>query len=236
MAEMADEIGGCEPDKAKDSNKSMRAIELLREVTMVLSDDKTPQEKPQGQRPPSQKETRPIAQRPVGQVGASNVLTNFRNIFAPYNRPSRMPLTSTFQPRRKALKPRQGGLFFQPKETWTHEFFCLALKNQERVPSRAEKMELQDCGLGRKKIVFHSNAQFPAFRKKIEEEFSKLESGGGFVIMRTGHKGSNTLLAKIPSPANGYSVPFSRDCSGLGQAVAYIRPLQRDLNKKPYLR
>ena len=31
----------------------------------------------------------------------------------------------------------------------------------------------------------------------------------------------------------GLSDPLLRDCSGLGQALAYLRPLQRDLDKKP---
>ena len=51
--------------------------------------------------------------------------------------------------------------------------------------------------------------------------------------MRTGHQGSNTVLTTIIPPASGYSVPFLRDSSGLGQALAYIRPLQRDLDRTP---
>ena len=34
----------------------------------------------------------------------------------------------------------------------------------------------------------------------------------------------------ITLPASGYSVSFLRESSGLGQAVAYIRPLQKLLN------
>ena len=37
-------------------------------------------------------------------------------------------------------------------------------------------------------------------------------------------------LTLICPPASGYSVPFLRDAAGLGQAVAFIRPLQADLN------
>ena len=207
------------------TTKSAKAIQLLREVTMLLSDGNTQQEKPE-----RQQQFRHVAH---GQIGAStsNVLNNFCSIFAPYNRPPPVPLTSSFQPRRKPLKLKQGGLFFQPKETWTHEFFCLALKNREITPSRAEKNGLQGCGLGRKKICFHSKAQFAGFQEKLEEEYPKLKAGGGFVIMRSGNKGSNNRLAMIPPPASGYSVPFLRDFSGLGQAMAYIRPLQRDLDK-----
>ena len=133
------------------------------------------------------------------------------------------------QTKRNPVKPK----FFKIKETWTHDFFCLAAKDQERVPTRAEKFDLQQCGLGRKKVCFHSKATFTDFRRKLEEEYPKLKEGGGFELMRTGHQGSNTVLTTIIPPASGYSVPFLRDSSGLGQALAYIRPLQRNLDTTP---
>ena len=289
---MADECNSANTEK---TNKSVKAVQLLREVTMLLLDGKDTQQEGREmglnfarEQPPQlgqvsqpaqqqnqqcqnqsvahgqvgaskqlpvlsqlgQSNSNPHSQSTVqqqsqqfrnqnvahGQVGAFNVLNNFHRIFTPYQRPPRVPLNSTFQPRYyKPLKPKakQTGQFFQPKETWTHEFFCLAQKNQERVPSRVEKFELQECGLGRKKICFHSKAKYVDLRGKLEEEFPKLKTGGGFVLMRTGHKGSNSLLSMIAPPPAGYSVPFLRDCSGLGQALAYIRPLQRDLDKNP---
>ena len=54
--------------------------------------------------------------------------------------------------------------------------------------------------------------------------------------MRTGHQRSNTTLTTIITPANGYSVPFLKDSSRLGQASAYIRPLQCDLDKLPVVK
>ena len=233
---------------ANETNKSAKAVQLLMEVTMLLlnGNDTQQEEKREGQEQPQvppEVAIQPQGQHAMnrdtvapGQVGASNVLNNFRRIFAPYQRPSRVPLKSTFQPRlRTQSKPKtkQIGSFFQPKETWTHEFFCLGLKTQERAPSRAEKFELQECGLGRKKICFHSKAKFTDIQEKLEEEFPKLKTGGGFVILRTGREGSNNLLSVIPPPTTGYSVPFLRDCSGLGQALAYVRPLQRDLDRSP---
>ena len=98
------------------------------------------------------------------------------------------------------------GHFFNQR---THEFFCLALKTQERAPSRAEEFELQECGLGRKKICFHSKAKFTDIREKLEEEFPKLKTGGGFVILRTGREGSNNLLSVIPPPTTGLFSAFS---------------------------
>jgi hypothetical protein len=45
--------------------------------------------------------------------------------------------------------------------------------------------------------------------------------------------GSNNYLILIPVPSLGYSVPYLRDHSGLGQALAYIRPLQARLDLSP---
>ena len=165
----------------------------------------------------------------TGQVGASNILQNFRTIFAPYNCPPLAPLSSSVETKRNPVKPK----FFKIKETWTHDFFCLAAKDEERVPTRAEKFDLQQCGLGRRKVCFHSKATFTDFRRKLEEEYPKLKEGGGFELMRTGHQGSNTVLTTIIPPPSGYSVTFLRDSSGLGQALAYIRPLQHDLDRTP---
>ena len=113
------------------------------------------------------------------QVGAlgSNALHNFRKLFSPY-RQSSLLLSSSVPTKKNTAKPK----FFQPKETWTHDFFCLASKKQVRAPSRAEKFDLQEAGLGRKKICFHSKAKFPELRKKLEEEYPKLSQGGRFEL------------------------------------------------------
>ena len=202
-------------DEEGDSEcKSAKAIRLLREVTTLLSETTD----------------QPSKHVATGQVGASasNASHNFRTlrIFAPY-RQYGLSLSSSVPTKKNPVKPK----FFQPKETWTHDFFCLASKEQVRAPSRAEKFDLQQEGLGRKKICFHSKTKFPEFRKKLEEEYPKLSHGGGFELMRTGHQGGNTTLTTIIPPASGYSVPFLRDSFGLGQALAYIRPLQRDLDR-----
>ena len=49
--------------------------------------------------------------------------------------------------------------------------------------------------------------------------YSKLKTGGGFEV-----------LSLITPSQGGYSVAFLRVAAGLGQALAYIRPLQKDLN------
>ena len=37
----------------------------------------------------------------------------------------------------------------------------------------------------------------------------------------------------INPPTSGYSVPFLKESSGIGQALAYLRPLQRSLSLEP---
>ena len=213
-----DEIHPRGNEEGDSECKSAKAIRLLREVTTLLSET-------------TDQPSKHVATGQVGAASASNALHNFRTIFAPY-RQSSLSLSSSVPTKKNPVKPK----FFQPKETWTHDFFCLASKEQVRAPSRAEKFDLQQAGLGRKKICFHSKAKFPELPKKLEEEYPKLSQGGGFELMRTGHQGSNTTLATIIPPASGYSVPFLRDSSGLGQALAYIRPLQRDLDTSPLVK
>ena len=96
------------------------------------------------------------------------------------------------------------------------------------MPSRSEKFQLQDPGLGRKTIVFHRKDQPLAFAEKVESVYPKLKDAGGFELLRSGP--SNIDLVVITPPASGYSFAFLRESSGLGQAVAYIRPLQKSLS------
>ena len=96
------------------------------------------------------------------------------------------------------------------------------------MPSRAEKFQLQDAGLGRKTIVFNLRDQAIAFVEKLESIYPKLKDASGFELLRSGP--SNKDLVVITPPASGYSVPFLRESSGLGQAVAYVRPLQKSLS------
>ncbi|PFX16398.1 hypothetical protein AWC38_SpisGene19330 [Stylophora pistillata] len=191
--EMAEEGRKRDHEEAEDgekANKSQKAIRLLREVTTLLTESVNDGEA---------KESREELHR-VRQSSNAN-LDDFRNIFSPY-KISPAVLTSTFQqPNHRSSKQKQRGVFFQPKETWKHdELFCLALKGQTRAPLRAEKLELQATGLGRRKVCFHSKAKSSESLEKLEEEFPKLMSGDGFVLMRTGHQG-NSCLSTISPPA-----------------------------------
>ena len=92
-------------------------------------------------------------------------------------------------------------------------------------------MTLQSAGLGRKRISFNKNDDASHLKIKLEEAYPKLASGGGFELLRSST--SPRDLDLIHPPKRGYSVPFLRDSSGLGQAIAYLRPIQLSLDITP---
>ncbi|CAB4034448.1 Hypothetical predicted protein [Paramuricea clavata] len=154
-------------------------------------------------------------------------LANFRSLFSSYNRGSfrqnSSRASSAPPPKRKRTLSQ-----FVPKDTWILELFCLADRHQNYQPTRGRKCDLQLAGLGKKKIVFKKDGSASAFVGKLKEYFPKLQNCGGFEILRSG--ASNKDLVVIHPPPSGYSVPFLREASGLGQALAYIRPIQSSLN------
>lgn len=95
-----------------------------------------------------------------------------------------------------------------------------------------DKQELYDAGLGEKRITFVKNRDQGAFRLKLEEEYPKLVACGGFELLRTSF--SNKLqLDVIRPPSSGYSAAFLADTGNLGQALCFIRPVQKNLDLTP---
>lgn len=107
-------------------------------------------------------------------------------------------------------------------------FICLANKDAETVPTRPEKSELNDAGLGEQKIVFsNKNESFAHVRSTLEKVFPKMKDlDGAFEILRT--TSARRFLSAIPIPPLGYTVPVLKD--GLRHATAYIRPMQKNLS------
>jgi hypothetical protein len=91
------------------------------------------------------------------------------------------------------------------------------------------QVQLSKHGLGGKKICFNWKASVAEVKTKLEEVYPKLENGRGFEIMRRGSEQVNDVMI-IQPPRSGYSVPFLRDAAGLGQAIAFIRPIQINLD------
>ena len=118
---------------------------------------------------------------------------------------------------------------FKPKETRTHTFICLCESDQWVVPSREEKVILKEAGLGEKKITFEKYGGYQQLQSSLLKEFPKLSEGGGFQLLRS--SGARRSLDLIPIPTMGYDIPYLKDC--LGQAIGYVRPLQKDLDRSP---
>ena len=233
---------------AENQAKNREAAALLRRAANLLntdssgsinlgsscpsssSDQADQADRRQGQQS-NQSSNSPIPQALLNQASTSSVSNEeFRRLFAPYNRANNGRMLS--QPPSKRGRSNswgQAGRYFKPQETWTHDFFCLANHVQNCVPTRMEKLKLQRAGLGRKRISFHKDANAISVKAKLEEVYPRLVAGGGFEILRSGMSPKDMHL--LTPPANsGYSVQFLRDVSGLGQAIAYIRPVQADLD------
>lgn len=100
------------------------------------------------------------------------------------------------------------------------------------MPDKQQKKDFFDAGLGERRIVFEKNRDPSTFQLKLEEIFPRLVACGGVEVLRTSF--TNKLqLEVIPPPASGYSATALADESCLGQALAYIRPVQRDLDMTP---
>ncbi|XP_077987602.1 uncharacterized protein LOC144442195 [Glandiceps talaboti] len=96
------------------------------------------------------------------------------------------------------------------------------------VPSLLEREELRKVGLGTRKITFDGDGGFEHLQETLYRHYPKLADGGGFIIYRNMHAGGK-LLTTLPMPSSGYSVPYFRDESVLKHAVAYVRPLQKNM-------
>jgi len=90
-----------------------------------------------------------------------------------------------------------------------------------------------NAGLGKRKLKFpNKNAAFQDLQKFLEEKFPKLNTAGGFEVLRaSGGGGGQRPLSLLLPGREGYSVPFLKE--RLGQGIAYIRPPQVDLDENP---
>ena len=215
LSKMADNV-----DKTDKKTSIDQGLKLLREATDLLSGSLS------DNIPLVDSTSTPNANR------SDRIASNLRALFSAYDdgpgstrRPAPQSRNQIAGPPKK--KGRHSSSFFKPRETWTHEFLCLSYCRQEVVPSKEMKWKLQVAGLGKKKVCFYSKANATEVKTKLEEVYPKLASGGGFEILR---RGMSNELVLIEPPQSGYSVGFLRDIAGLGQAIAFVRPLQRNLD------
>ena len=141
----------------------------------------------------------------------------------------RPPVGSVQSARSSNSRGKRGGSspYFIPRNTWTRSFVCLAKKDSRSAPSASKRIALSAAELGEKKIVFHKCGNSTHVHEKITEAFPALASAGGYEILRIADDKSKNLM-EIPMSGSGYSVSYLKGT--LGQAKAYIRPIQKDLS------
>ncbi len=95
----------------------------------------------------------------------------------------------------KRSRPSWGG-YYKVQETWMQEFLCMAKKDVEVVPTKADTSTLLAAGLGCKKLTFGNRDDAPTFKRKMEDAYPKLKLGGGFDLLRSGVRPGELLLIK----------------------------------------
>ena len=132
---------------------------------------------------------------------------------------------------------RKGGRFhsFPPskkgkRQSWSAKFVCLANKSRCKVPCTVdEKEKLVNAGLGERTICIPDvECSSLEFRQALIAEFPKLESAGGFELMRCI---PNTRQLE-PISSNVSQQPKLLK-SVVANGRIYIRPIQKDLDLSP---
>ena len=92
---------------------------------------------------------------------------------------------------RKRAREEMSGLFNTKKDkrekpVWQHRFFCLAFRDQERVPTTEFlKEELHRAGLGEQIVKFHTlNMCQKEFKDHLIGYFPQLANCGGFQLLK----------------------------------------------------
>ncbi|KTF93731.1 hypothetical protein cypCar_00032262 [Cyprinus carpio] len=145
-------------------------------------------------------------------------------LFAPYsNSRGRMPKRpNTAGPSAKKSK----------SVSYTHRFFCLSKRKECEVPSPSVKNKLERSGIGEKRITFPDKYCTPQdFSDHLFQHFPILKECGGFQLLRSRGSTRSKILETIPCPDDGYCPEYLLSESVMiGQAVIYIRPLQKDID------
>lgn len=111
---------------------------------------------------------------------------------------------------------------------WSRAFICLANTGQQHAPTTEERINLTVNGLGEKKISFPQEGNAQQVHQAIFDAFPALEEGGGYEILRTGDGRTKDFIL-LPMPQTGFTVSYLK--SVLGQAKAYLRPMQKNIGE-----
>ncbi|XP_053402411.1 uncharacterized protein LOC123548416 isoform X2 [Mercenaria mercenaria] len=116
----------------------------------------------------------------------------------------------------------------EPMLYWKHRFCLLANSTRKMAPTKDYRQVLFEAGLGERKITFLKDAYPESFKSKLEDVFPKLKDCCGFELLRT-TLDSRSQLEVMKKPAGGFTAAYLADESSLGQAMCYIRPMQKDI-------
>jgi len=117
-------------------------------------------------------------------------------------------------------------------QTWTRSFVCLASYSSNRLPTPAERVSLALNDLGEKKIEFPKNGNGAQVHQCIIEQFPQLGQRGYSILRTTSESGRGKDLMTLPMPCTGFSVDYLK--AVLGQAKAYLKPLQGNIPLKDH--
>ena len=128
------------------------------------------------------------------------------------------------------VRAEQSSLFKWKKRqsasaSWTHKFVCLSSTNVDRVPtSKLGKLALEEVRLGGKNVIIPNiSCNLEVFRLLVLATYPKLQSGGGFELLRCKQQSRELLLI---GQAGSPKLLKQHVCNG----KVYIRPIQRDLS------
>ena len=131
---------------------------------------------------------------------------------------------------RRPPRTNRANLPYNRGQTWTRTFVCLASSSSSQLPTPAERVTLALNNLGEKKIEFPRNGNGTQVHQCIVEQFPQLDDRGYSILRTTSESGISRDLMQIPMPSAGFSVDYLK--SVLGQAKAYLRPLQGNIPLK----
>ena len=120
---------------------------------------------------------------------------------------------------RRPPRTSRPNLPYKTGQTWT-------------LPTPAERVTLALNNLGGKKTEFPKNGNGTQVHQCIAKQFPQLDQRGYSILRTTSESGRSKDLIKIPMPSACFSVEYLK--SVLGQAKAYLRPLQGHIPLKDH--
>ena len=155
-------VGSKMADREPSTNNFSLAINLLRQATEILSSGETSENENNSSSStparPSSSSARSQNNIPPGSTCTPDrdaaVMADFRNLFSLYAASASSTLSRAQKPSRPPKRGSRPSPYFKPKETWTHDFFCLASPQQDKVPVKSQKLEFASCWLRQKKGGF----------------------------------------------------------------------------------